>query len=418
MAEKKAPGELMDWQIKQREFEQVKARAKNAKLRTTCTICGEKAKLNCPCGTTQCAPGAANGSGAPRSRRASRPGRRHRRPGRYCTTECQRIDWRDRGHRKACKKIRNERAADAARAEAPTPPPSPPEEVVYGPAPRSHADEVRARIAAEHEAARVRREANPEPEPVHGAVFGSRCPICFEDWDVNVKPVLRFCCCRLICKSCEERLPADIQCPLCRTPAPRDRAEHLARLRRHAENDQPQAIFQLAIFYRNGAPEYLIVKNSKKAAKIAKRGVEVGGADSMVLLGGLYTKGEGVKLDRKKSMQLFRMAADRGHPKAQILAGIMLRDSEKFDEAFHYFKLSAEQGFNYGQRVLGDAYINGQGVAQDPLEGMRWYERAAAKGDQKAVDVLAKVKTKEDELRVCAADGDEDAIALLAKVSR
>ena len=58
MAENRAPGELKDWQIKQREFEQVKARAKNAKLRTTCTICGEKAKLNCPCGTTQCAPGA------------------------------------------------------------------------------------------------------------------------------------------------------------------------------------------------------------------------------------------------------------------------------------------------------------------------------------------------------------------------
>ncbi|KAH8088678.1 hypothetical protein JL720_6629 [Aureococcus anophagefferens] len=77
------------------------------------------------------------------------------------------VDWRERGHRTACKKIRDERAAEAARAEAPTPPPSPPEEVVfYGPAPRSHADEVRARIAAEHEAARARREANPEPEPV------------------------------------------------------------------------------------------------------------------------------------------------------------------------------------------------------------------------------------------------------------
>ena len=378
----------MSWQEKKLEYEIRMARARGKKLDTlkTCTICGaDKAKACQGCGTTA-----------------------------YCSTDCQRIDWRDRGHRKVCKKIQ---AAEAARAEAPTPPPSPPRDVFYGPAPRSHADEIRARIAAEHEAARVRREANPEREPV-STRFGSRCPICFEDWDVNVKPVLRFCCCRLICKSCEERLPADIQCPLCRTPAPRDRAEHLARLRRHAENDQPQAIFQLAIFYRNGAPEYLIVKNSKKAAKIAKRGVEVGGADSMVLLGGLYTKGEGVKLDRKKSMQLFRMAADRGHPKAQILAGIMLRDSEKFDEAFHYFKLSAEQGFNYGQRVLGDAYINGQGVAQDPLEGMRWYERAAAKGDQKAVDVLAKVKTKEDELRVCAADGDEDAIALLAKVSR
>ncbi|KAH8044121.1 hypothetical protein JL721_12945 [Aureococcus anophagefferens] len=125
---------------KQKEYEIKKARAKALKLRMTCTICGEKAKLNCPCGTAQ-----------------------------YCTTECQRIDWRDRGHRKACKKIRDDRAAEAARAEAP---PSPPKPVVYGPAPRSHADEIRARIAAEHEAARVRREANPEPKPVLSAEKG------------------------------------------------------------------------------------------------------------------------------------------------------------------------------------------------------------------------------------------------------
>ncbi|KAK7253351.1 hypothetical protein SO694_00001463 [Aureococcus anophagefferens] len=146
------------WRTKQREFEKVKARAKALRLRLTCTICGEKAKLNCPCGTTQ-----------------------------YCSTDCQRIDWRDRGHRKACKKIRDERAAEAARAEAPTPPP--PEEIVYGPAPRSHADEVRARIAAEHEAARARREANPEePETTR---MGSRCPICLEAWDVKPERDLR-----------------------------------------------------------------------------------------------------------------------------------------------------------------------------------------------------------------------------------
>ena len=66
----------MEWQKKQKEFEQVKARAKALKLRLTCTICGKQPKmlLNCPCGTTQCAPGAtrANGSGA--ARRG--PGRR------------------------------------------------------------------------------------------------------------------------------------------------------------------------------------------------------------------------------------------------------------------------------------------------------------------------------------------------------
>ena len=41
------------WKIKQREYEVKKARVKALKLRTTCTICGAAAKLNCPCGTTQ-----------------------------------------------------------------------------------------------------------------------------------------------------------------------------------------------------------------------------------------------------------------------------------------------------------------------------------------------------------------------------
>ena len=108
---------MRDWEKKQKEYEERMARVKNAKLRLTCTICGAKAKLPCPCGTTQ-----------------------------YCSVACQKVDWRERGHRTACKKIRNERAAEAARAEAPTPPPE--EVVFYGPAPRSHADEVRARIAA------------------------------------------------------------------------------------------------------------------------------------------------------------------------------------------------------------------------------------------------------------------------------
>ena len=181
--------------------------------------------------------GAKVGGGA-RPRRAIR---------RYCTTVCQRIDWRDRGHRKACKKIRDERAAEAARAEAP---PSPPKEV-YGPAPRSHADEVRARIAAEHEAARARREANPEPEPAKSERWGSRCPICMEDWDVNAQDVLRVCCCRTVCRSCEDKIGTGA-CPLCRLPCAENEAENLARLRRHVENEVPEAISYLGDAYSDG----------------------------------------------------------------------------------------------------------------------------------------------------------------------
>ena len=353
---------MRDWEVKRAEFEESvrskQAQAKQLKLRLECTICAEPSKLFCPCKTTA-----------------------------YCSTDCQRIDWRDRGHRKVCKKIQ---AAEAARAEAPTPPPSPPRDVFYGPAPRSHADEVRARIAAEHEAARALREANPEPEPL-SARYGSRCPICMEEWDVNVTNVIRSCCCRRVCKSCSDKIGFDA-CPLCRLPCAKTHAEQLARLRRHVENEVPEAITMLGDAYQRG--HYGLVKSDKKAAKIWKRAVELGNVDAMVDLGLSYEKGLGVKLDKKKALQLFRMAADRGDAFAQSNLGALLHSDKKFEESFRYLTLAADQGFTDGEFNLGLGYRDGKGTEVDLGKARYWFERAAAKGDESARKNLARLDAR------------------------
>ena len=337
---------------KKREYEARKNRTKLAL--NICTICGKKDARPCKgCGTTA-----------------------------YCSTDCQRIDWRDRGHRKVCKKIQ---AAEAARAEAPTPPPSPPRDVFYGPAPRSHADEVRARIAAEHEAARARREANPEREP-KSARYGSRCPICLEDWDVNAKSMLRICCCRLVCQSCERKI-GNGACPLCRVPCAETDAEDLARLRRHVENEVPEAISYLGWAYRDG--QMFLVKSDKKAAKIWKRAVELGDVEAMKHLGELYRDGLGVKLDKKKALQLFRMAADRGDAFAQSNLGALLHSEKKVEEAFRYFVLAADQGYAFGEYNVGCCYRDGEGTEVDLGKARYWFERAAAKGNELAIENLA-----------------------------
>ena len=317
----------------------------------------------------------ANGSGAARGRDA--------RPGRYCSTDCQRVDWRDRGHRKACKKIR----AEAARDQAPTPPPSTPPEVVYGPAPRSHADEVRARIAAEHEAARARREAESEAEPVPvNARCGSRCPVCYDDWDVSGNALLLFCCCRKICRSCEHKIGKG-PCPLCRTPYPKSCAELLARLRRHVENDTPDAVNELGTCYRDGL--WGLKKSAKKAAKIYKRGVELGNASAMLNLGVLYEEGDGVKLDMKKADQLYRRASSMGCAIAQCNVGAMLYRAQKCNaEAFAFFSLSAAQGHVKAEFMVGSCYQMGFGVEENHDESVRWMERAAAKGYEPAIRAL------------------------------
>jgi len=336
---------------KKREYEARKNRTKLAL--NICTICGKKDARPCKgCGTTA-----------------------------YCSTDCQRIDWRERGHREACKKVQ---AAEAARAEAPTPPPSPPREVFYGPAPRSHADEVRARIAAEHEAARVRREAKPEREPL-SARHGSRCPICLEDWDVNANPIFRVCCCRRVCRSCEDKI--ENACPLCRLPCPKSNAEQLARLRRHVENEVPEAIAHLGNAYRSG--DYGLVKSDKKAAKIWKRAAELGDVHATRELGVLYDRGSGVKLDKKKAERLYRATADRGDAVAQFNLGNLLYSEKKCEEALRYYALAADQGLTPGENNLGYCYMDGAGTEVDLGKARYWFERAAAKGDETSTRNLA-----------------------------
>jgi TPR repeat protein len=255
----------------------------------------------------------------------------------------------------------------------------------YGPAPRSHADEVRARIAAEHEAARARREANPEPEP-QSARFGSRCPICLEEWDVNTQGVFRVCCCRKVCRSCKDKIGFGA-CPLCRLPCAETNAENLVRLRRHVENEVPEAITHLGDAYRRGS--YGLVKSDKKAAKIYRRVVELGNVVAMVRLGFLYETGSGVKLDKKKAERLYRAAADRGDAIAQSNLGFLLYSEERFEEAVRYYALAADQGLTPGEFNFGCGYRDGLGTEVDLGKARYWFERAAAKGYEKAIKALA-----------------------------
>ena len=341
---------------KKREYEAQKARTKLALK--NCTICGAaNAKLCRGCGTTA-----------------------------YCSEACQKVDWRDRGHKKACKKIRDDRAAEAARAEAPTPPPSPPRDVFYGPAPRSHADEVRARIAAEHEAARARREANPVPEP-QSARYGSRCPFCLEDWDVNEPTALQLCCCQKVCVSCAHKTFGK-PCPLCRVPYPRSNAEALARVRRHVENDVPEAMTYLGNAYRDG--QIGLVISMKKATRLYKRAVELGNTTAMLSLGSCYRLGLGVKMDRKKMEQLWRMAADRGQALAQAKVALLCeQELGRPSEAFRLMKLAAEQGYTMAESKLGSYFQHGFGVEADLDKAKIWVARAAAKGHELARQKLA-----------------------------
>ena len=134
------------------------------------------------------------------------------------------------------------------------------------------------------------------------------------------------------------------------------------------------------------------MKSAKKAAKLYKRAVELGDPNAMCCLGGMYEHGEGeIKLDKKKARQLFQMAADRGHPTAQQNIGTCYHRDGQLEAAFRHFKMAAEQGLTFAQYNVGYCYESGGGVERDLDEARRWYARAAAKGHEGAIEVLAEL---------------------------
>jgi TPR repeat protein len=153
------------------------------------------------------------------------------------------------------------------------------------------------------------------------------------------------------------------------------------------ENEVPEAIAFLGSAYRHGLLG--IVKSDKKAAKIWKRGVELGNVDAMAYLADMYWEGSGVKLDKKKAERLYRAAADRGDAAAQFNVGVVLHSEKKFEEAFRYYALSADQGYTDGEVKLGCCYGNGAGTEVDLGKARYWFERAAAKGHEGATNALA-----------------------------
>ena len=79
-----------------------------------------------------------------------------------------------------------------------------------------------------------------------------------------------------------------------------------------------------------------------------------------------------------------RKKAEQGDAGAQYDLGLMYNNgqgvAQDYKEAVKWYKHSAEQGHAEAQNALGIVYANGQSVAQDYEEAAKWYRKAAEQG--------------------------------------
>jgi TPR repeat protein len=89
--------------------------------------------------------------------------------------------------------------------------------------------------------------------------------------------------------------------------------------------------------------------------------------------------------DYQTAFQKFMPAAESGNADAQVNVGAMYANGEgvaqNFDEALKWYRLAAEQGNAAAQNRLGSMYDDGVGVAQNYEEAAKWYRRSAEQGN-------------------------------------
>jgi len=93
--------------------------------------------------------------------------------------------------------------------------------------------------------------------------------------------------------------------------------------------------------------------------------------------------------DVAHAMTLLRKPADAGNAKAQALLAEILDRSEFNEEAFEYYRKSAEQGDPDGEFGLAGMYASGEGGKKDPKEALKWFIKAADQGHAQALKVVA-----------------------------
>jgi TPR repeat protein len=129
---------------------------------------------------------------------------------------------------------------------------------------------------------------------------------------------------------------------------------------------------------------------SKEDLERLRGWVKKGKAWAMTMLSHRYEDGIGVKQSDKKMIELYEMAAKRGHATAQYHLGLCYREgwrglTKSTTRALEYYTLASNQGHANAQTSLGIMYARGDVIGQSYSKARELWTKAAAQGDEKAV---------------------------------
>ena len=177
---------------------------------------------------------------------------------------------------------------------------------------------------------------------------------------------------------------------------PRDLVQARAWLEKAASDGDPYAMYALGRAMDDSAPP--VAADATRAADLFRRAAEKGHPLAALRYGLALSEGAGVKKDLPASHRWLVQAQENGVPEAALALGDIAvrmplqRDKVANDKALKvaiaWYETAANGGVPSAQFKLANAYLGGVGVPRDPAQAQLWYTRAAQQGLAEAQQAL------------------------------
>jgi len=232
------------------------------------------------------------------------------------------------------------------------------------------------RLAAERAAELHEIELFKQPPSQYGD-----CPICFERLPTLADGYrYQTCCGKLVCCGCAFAPVYDDQgnevdnnkCPFCRTPDPRTNEEAINRLKKRVELDDPIAIYNQGMYYREGTDGF--PQDMNKALELFHRAVELGYSEAYTNIGVAHHNGQGVEVDKKKMKHYYERAAMMGDPTARHNLALDEKTAGNFDRALKHYMIAVRGGYTCSLDAIKLMYTDGDATRDDYTKALQAYQ--------------------------------------------
>ncbi|KAN0061252.1 hypothetical protein ACQY0O_006094 [Thecaphora frezii] len=172
----------------------------------------------------------------------------------------------------------------------------------------------------------------------------------------------------------------------------------LKRAAAQADEDNPHALHELGLLHEK-PNSTVVVHDEAYARELFTQAAQLGYAPSQFKLGCAYEYGSlTCPVDPRRSIAWYTKAAGKGDGESELaLSGWYLTGSEGVlkqsdSEAYLWARRAATKGIAKAEYAVGYYSEVGIGVAADIDEAKRWYMRAAAQGNKRAMQRLTELK--------------------------